>query len=170
MTSDIKRKIVKITYCIYLILLICFIFGNSMSSIDESAEQSTAILDAVNNLVESVGLPFKFEHIFIRKTAHIIEFVTLGASLFGFLVLNKKVKSENCVYCAFFCCLVAMTDETIQFFCERGSMVVDVWLDFVSAVVGISISYLIYYFICKKTDRFSNSMEQSECVIPSSAS
>ena len=144
------KKIIKVLYCLYLILLLCFIFSNSMASKEESAEISSGILTNINDFFDSVGLPFEFEHDFVRKMAHVIEFMTLGISLFGFLALNETVKIKNCVYCAFFSCLVAMTDETIQFFYERGSMVIDVWLDLVSAALGILAAYSIYYIHSQK--------------------
>ncbi len=153
MTNKKKRKIIKILYCVYLVFLICFIFSNSMVSKEESANTSTGVLAFVNNVMESIGIPFSFEHNFIRKAAHVIEFMALGVSLFGFIALDKKVNINNSVYCAFFSCLVAITDETIQYFYERGSMVVDVWLDFASAVLGMLIAQLIYYIVLLKKQK-----------------
>ncbi|MBR6681807.1 MAG: VanZ family protein [Clostridia bacterium] len=145
-----KKNVITILYLVYLVLLICFIFSNSLSDKEASAGKSLAVLEIVNNVAEAVGLPFRFSHVFVRKMGHFLEFFVLGASLFGFAALLKKVNLKNCVYCAFVACLVAMGDETIQYFCERGSMLLDVWLDFASAVVGILISYSIYHFVSIK--------------------
>ncbi len=150
MSTGKKRTIIKILYCVYLVALVCFIFSNSMASKTESAGVSMGILSAINNLIKSIGIPFEFSHSFIRKLAHVIEFMTLGISLFGFLGINKKINIRNCIYSAFFACIVAMTDEMIQYFYERGSMVTDVWLDFLSAVAGILIAYIFYRFILSK--------------------
>ena len=130
--------------------IIVKIFSNSMASKDESAGVSMGILAALNNFIKSIGIPFQFSHLFVRKMAHVIEFMTLGISLFGFLVINKKINVRNCTYLAFFACIVAMTDETIQYFYERGSMVTDVWLDFLSSAVGILIAYIFYRVFSSK--------------------
>lgn len=147
MTKAKKRKLIKILYVVYLALLICFIFSNSMANKEESAGKSLAVLEMINNIAETLGLPFAFSHLFIRKMGHFLEFLTLGISLLVFLILHKKVNFNNCIYCAFVACLVAMGDETIQYFFERGSMLLDVWLDFASAVVGILGAYLVYHFV-----------------------
>ena len=147
MLTEKGKTLIKVLYIVYIILLICFIFSNSMASKEESAGVSEGVLAFVNGVLESVGLPFAFEHSFVRKAAHVIEFMTLGASLFGFLILNKTVSRKNCIYCAFLSSLVAMSDETIQYFFERGSMLLDVWLDSFSAYVGILIVFVIYHFI-----------------------
>ncbi len=150
MTTIEKTKIIKIFYCVYLILLIGFIFNNSMASKEVSAEKSTAVLDSVNKILESAGVEYRLEHVVVRKLGHIIEYFALGASIFGYLVINKTVNFKNCIYCSFVACVIGMIDETIQYYVGRGSMVLDVWLDFVSAVLGISLAYLIYILISKK--------------------
>jgi VanZ family protein len=43
-----------------------------------------------------------------------------------------------------------MTDETIQYFTQRGSRLLDVWLDFSGALTAIIIFYFIYKLIKNK--------------------
>ena len=140
-----KKTIIKeILYIVYLILLIAFIFGNSFASIEESAEDSGRILAFINNILNSLRIPIEFSEFFIRKTAHFIEFFTLGASVFGYVVLFKKVTIPNVIYSIFTSCLIAMLDETIQYFTNRGSMLLDVWLDFFAALISIVLLYVLY--------------------------
>ncbi len=140
-----NNKIVKkILYFVYLLLLLSFIFGNSIASREDSANQSGAIVESINNFLEKVNSPFMIKHVVVRKLAHFTEFFVLGASLFGYLLIDKVVSLNNTFYTVFASCIVAMTDETIQHFSNRGSMLLDVWLDFFSATLAIYTFYLVY--------------------------
>ena len=139
-----KKYVKKLIYCIYLLLLLSFIFGNSIASREDSANQSGAIVESINQILQKVNSPFLIKDIVIRKLAHFTEFFILGASFFGYWVLDKKVSRINSFYSVFASCIVAMTDETIQYFSNRGSMMLDVWLDFFSATLAIFTFYLIY--------------------------
>ena len=148
-----KNKYVKkIIYCLYLLLLLSFIFGNSIASREESANQSGAIVESINQILQKVNSPFLLKDIVVRKLAHFTEFFVLGASFFGYLLIDKKVAPINTFYAVFASCIVAMTDETIQIFSNRGSMLFDVWLDFFSAVLAIYTCYLIF-IIRNKTNK-----------------
>jgi len=138
-----KKKLIKILYCVYLLLYICFIFSNSIKSRELSANDSNYILNALNNFLELIHIPIVLSGLFVRKLAHFTEFFILGLSLSGYLIINKKIERNNFIQISFLSCLVAMTDETIQYFSGRGSMLLDVWLDFSSAVLAI---FLIYLF------------------------
>lgn len=139
-----KKYVKKILYCLYLLLLLAFIFGNSIASREDSANQSGAIVESINQILQKVNSPFLIKDIVVRKLAHFTEFFILGASFFGYWVLDKKVTGINTFYSVFASCIVAMTDETVQIFSNRGSMLLDVWLDFFSATLAIYTFYLIY--------------------------
>lgn len=139
-----NRKLFQILYIVYLIAIVLFIFSNSLPSMEESAETSGRLLNTVNTVLDSVGLPKMESDTLIRKTAHFVEFFVLGASLFGYTILTDKVRYNCSIYCAFASCLIAMADETIQYFSERGSLLTDVWLDLFGAVVAITLFHLIY--------------------------
>ena len=139
-----KKYLKKILYFLYLLLILAFIFGNSIASREDSANQSGAIVESINHILHKVNSPFLIKDIVVRKLAHFTEFFILGASFFGYWVLDKKVSFINTFYSVFASCIVAMTDETIQIFSNRGSMLLDVWLDFFSATLAIFTFYLIY--------------------------
>lgn len=138
-----KKTALKIIYVIYLILLISFIFFNSALNREASSEQSGRVLRFINSFFESVGIPIRVSSLFVRKTAHFIEYFVLGASFKYFFALFRNISIKNAVYSSYCSTLVAMADETIQYFSGRGSMLLDVWLDSFAAFISVIIFYLI---------------------------
>jgi len=134
-----KKIFIKILYLIYITLLIAFIFGNSLKTREASSLQSSFVMDFLNNV-----LHIELNHSFVRKLAHFIEFFVLGCSLYGGFILFNKTTFTHSIYCSYIACIIALTDETIQYFTKRGSMVTDVWLDFLSALSAIIIFSVIY--------------------------
>ncbi|MBQ6702837.1 MAG: VanZ family protein [Clostridia bacterium] len=139
-----KKTLIRIIFAVYLVAFIAFIFSNSLPSIEESAQTSGKALSIINKILDFFGIPTMAGDLIIRKTAHFIEFFILGASLFINALLYTELDKNTAFYCIFASCLVAMTDETIQYFSERGSMLLDVWLDLSGATTAILIFFLIY--------------------------
>ena len=144
-----KRKLIKILYIILLVLYICFIFSNSLKSKESSSNDSASIHMLLNNILAGLNIPIVLSEYFVRKLAHFTEFFILGLSFFGYIRISNKININRCIQICFASCLVAMTDETIQYFSGRGSMLLDVWLDFSSSVLAITLMYLFY----KKTSK-----------------
>lgn len=144
-----KRKLIKILYIVFLILYICFIFSNSLKSKESSSNDSASIHMLLNNILAGLKIPIVLSEYFVRKLAHFTEFFILGLSFFGYIRITNKISINRCIQICFASCLVAMTDETIQYFSGRGSMLLDVWLDFSSSVFAIMLLYLLY----KKTTK-----------------
>lgn len=122
------------------VLVIAFIFGNSLPSIEESKAQSGVLVALLRKMLDPLG---KFSedvfHVFVRKLAHLTEFGLLGFCLGG-LTDGLKPRFWRSVYVFFtlFGVLaVAVTDEFIQSFTGRGSMVSDVILDFSGGLLGL---------------------------------
>ncbi len=153
MKSTRKHTIFKICYILLIIAFVLYIFSNSIESKSESASKSGNIVETINKVLEEVNAPIKLTDVFVRKTAHFVEFFVLGTLLFGFTFFDKKVYYTNEIYACFIACLVAMTDETIQYFSKRGSMLLDVWLDFLSATLAITFFYLIYKIYNKRKQK-----------------
>lgn len=145
-----KRKIFKYLYILLILFFIAFIFSNSLDSMGDSAEKSGRILDFVNGILEKLRSPILFSEVFVRKTAHFLEFFLLGCLLFGYTFYFSKINIKSSVYCSYVATLTAMTDETIQFFSGRGSMLLDVWLDTSATALAIFLLYGLYKM--KKTD------------------
>ncbi|MBQ4116277.1 MAG: VanZ family protein [Clostridia bacterium] len=146
-----KKLFIKVVYILYLVGIIAFIFSNSLPSIEESAESSGRLLGFINGILEACKLPIMTSDVFIRKAAHFAEFFVLGASVCGYSVFDKKLDVNYAIKSVLFSCLIAMSDETIQYFTGRGSMLLDAWLDLFGAVTGIVICYFILKKKLKKT-------------------
>lgn len=105
---------------------LCVIWGHSLQPAVVSSGESGFFLRLLNSL-----LPVELSEFIVRKTAHFTEYVILGIFLSMELSgwVKNVVKAE--VYPLFAGLLVAMCDETIQFFVEgRSCEVRDVWIDF----------------------------------------
>lgn len=131
-----------------IILVHGFIFYNSFQDGETSNEQSGKIEEVVEPVIDAVvgedhGWNVKW---LVRKSAHIIEFATLGFlfSVLAFLV--GKCWGRNILPYGFFYLLAtAVTDEYIQSFTGRTSTVSDVLIDFAGAMLGM----LIGFFVCR---------------------
>ena len=136
--------LLKILYVILVISFIAFIFSNSLESREVSSSKSTGIVEKINEVLEQIHPQLSIKEVFVRKSAHFIEYFILGSLVFGFMIMNRFSKFKYFIYPCFFCCLIAMTDETIQYFSQRGSMLIDVWLDLTSSVFALLMLYLIH--------------------------
>lgn len=136
-----NKKIITGILMSAILLTLCFIFGNSMDSKEVSGQKSAIVKEVVDAVAEALGSEEKVTEHTIRKLAHYLEFSLLGVELAAFCVLWKR----PLVYAAFSGLLVALSDETIQIFSNRGSSVLDVWLDFSGVVTGL----LFFCGICR---------------------
>ena len=144
-------------------LMLVFIWGHSLMSVEQSGAESLQIVEMLKGVFSRVcgllGIGGAVEAVWItdhlvRKTAHFVEFAVLG----GLLCLVCKVcmvtggesgvgksggePTKSGVVRAVCACLLgllaAFLDETLQLFSGRGSMVADVWLDFAGVVCGVA--------------------------------
>ena len=130
----------NVLYYTVLALWIGFIIGQSCLPPGESKAQS----DFVTKIFYALGLTGENLNVIVRKLAHLFEFFVLGGILVTYFpVMKRKVLM---IYPAFFALLVAVTDEFVQLFTGRGSLVQDVVLDFAGAVTAV----LILGFIFKR--------------------
>ena len=79
-----------------------------------------------------------------------VEFFVLGVFVCGFTInlgvmLEKRLVSLPMLIVL----LVAVGDEFIQYFTERGSQVTDVVLDFSGALAGLLFAAILYRIIVK---------------------
>ena len=131
------------------LLTVAFIWGNSLKSIPESAAQSSSIAEKVQTVIDPQqkveSLAF---HDLIRKAAHLVEFFALGLFVCGFtLCLGLKLNKQLVSMPMLMVLLVAVGDEFIQHFTQRGSQVADVALDFGGALAGLLVAWLIFLIL-----------------------
>ncbi|MBQ3133439.1 MAG: VanZ family protein [Clostridia bacterium] len=89
-------------------------------------------------------------HDIIRKIAHLTEYAVLGVLLTVSLVLSRVKLCLSAIWAAGVSLLYAASDEIHQMFIEsRGPGIVDVGIDFVGALIGITFVWLGYkWFSC----------------------
>lgn len=126
-----------------LLLTVAFIFSRSMKCVADSAAESQRVLERIKSFLELfVGQGNVTDHL-VRKLAHFCEFGLLGTELGLLLGLGHRESRRRLICGSLPALLVALTDETIQIFSNRGSQVKDVWLDFAGALCGLAFSALI---------------------------
>lgn len=117
------KKRLTIFLTILIILTLTFIFQNSMESVAQSEEKSTAVMEKVCFLLERVvGKGNVTDHL-VRKLAHFFEFSVLGIemSALSFLHHSPRRTLYFSITLPVFCgLLAALTDETIQIVSARG--------------------------------------------------
>lgn len=152
-----KKRFLTIFLTILIILTLAFIFKNSMESVAQSQEKSTAVMERISFLLENiVGKGNVTDHL-VRKLAHFIEFSVLGAELAALSFLyHWRLKSLclSIVLPLFGGLLAALTDETIQIVSARGSQVQDVWLDFSGVCLGVGMIFALW--LLRKMVRSNN--------------
>lgn len=128
-----RRRIVP---AVFLVLLLIFIWGQSLLPRSASNAQSSFL---ALRIAEWLGRDPSYVNRIVRKCAHLIEFAALGfvlTRLFG----QRKWYLPICVAVGF---SVAFLDETIQIFSGRGSAIADVWLDLCGVVLGTAVGALL---------------------------
>ena len=131
------------------LLTVAFIWGNSLKSIPESAAQSSQVAETVRPVLDPQEKLGKSEfHDLVRKLAHVAEFLALGLFVGGFVVCLSLERNGRLVSLPVLLVLsVAVVDEWIQHFTNRGSRVTDVVLDFAGGLIGLLIAALLYKLI-----------------------
>ena len=146
----------KVRHLLYLfailaLLTVAFIWGNSLKSIPESSAQSSVVADKIQGIVDpQQKVEPSIFHNLIRKLAHVTEFFILGLLVCGFTVclgyeLDKRLISLPMLIVL----LIAVGDEWIQSFAERGSLVTDVAIDFGGALAGLLTAAILHKVILK---------------------
>lgn len=136
-----------IIFALLILMTVGFIWGNSMKTVEQSSTQSTSVAELLRPVLDPHEKLQKPEfHNLVRKLAHVVEFFALGLFVVGFSVsLGAYLAREFVSLPILMVLLVAVTDEYIQYFTGRGSLVTDVVLDFAGSLVGMGVAALILW-------------------------
>lgn len=132
----------KRIFLVLTVLIIVFIFSQSVMSHTASEQESGRVLTAVLSLLAGLGIEINPDalHIIVRKAAHFVEFAALGICTGGYaLNLGYLHERKYLALPAWLTLAVAVSDEFIQGFSGRVSMVSDVVLDYSGALFGLLI-------------------------------
>ncbi|MGM9604961.1 MAG: VanZ family protein [Faecousia sp.] len=124
-------------------LVLCFIWGNSMLTGEESGAISGGLLSW---LIRTFPFLKWLPELLLRKFGHFSEFGLLGFLLAWFFLLQGQRGLHRLTVPVLFGMTAALTDETIQSFSSgRNPSVMDVWIDVGGACAGIALLYGGYY-------------------------
>ena len=139
-----------------LLLVLCFIWGNSALSPAVSGKISAAVGELMAEILgtgdESTtvgGLP-------VRKLGHFFEYAVLGIVVPLFLACIVRMMSLRITLTTTVGFAVPLIDETIQIFSGRGPALRDVWIDIAGYAVGcalIHIALLIVWSVILKSKK-----------------
>ena len=147
--SIMKTKRAVLFAFLFMVILI-FIWGNSSKNFTYSHQVSKLVTERINTLLESLVGSGHITDSIVRKLAHVAEYTVLGGVMVSFLAAKKRRGLQPVLNCLFIGLLVAVVDETIQIFSNRGSSVLDVLLDFSGVCVGALLACWIVSAICRK--------------------
>ncbi len=120
-----------------IVLLLAFIWGNSLLPGEKSDALSRWILEHVLGL-DSGGADFDEGNHMLRKAAHMTEFMLLAA-----LIALRQRRRRRCWLYGLIAVPAAAADETIQRFSNRGSRLSDVGIDCLGVLLGLLLVFLI---------------------------
>ncbi len=134
--------------CIIAITLI-YIWNNSLQSAIVSNGQSKRVLEVIEEVFRTPPLDTEEAQRIVRKAAHVLEFALLGLEMALLLYFTGKMRRQNLMAIFFIGLASAVMDETIQVFSQRGSQVMDIWIDFAGFASGIGITLVAYTLFSK---------------------
>lgn len=153
------KKIIRYILIILIILDCILIYKFSSQQSEQSNESSGRVINfiiEVNPLTKDLSFEEKEELkekivLPIRKTAHFTVYASLGALLYSCTLtydnLNNKKKLIISFILAF---LYACSDEIHQLLVPgRSGRILDIFIDSMGAICGISIVYIIFKLIKK---------------------
>ena len=146
MIIDKKCTIKRIISTFFTVLIITFIFWQSMKPASESSVSSGRVVTLLNNIFSTLGMGEPFTQNFVRTCAHFTEFGILGLSLcFMFNTYIEKMKTTF-VFSLITSVLVAIFDECIQLFSYgRTFQLKDIIIDTSGALIFIMLTSLLLY-------------------------
>jgi len=138
---------IKYVLIVAFVLIVCFIWGNSLLSPEMSGAISGAVKDILAGVFGTDGGESNDTelHFWVRKLAHFLEFAALGlvgSLLLRFYSCDRMIRWTCAAMIGGF---FALTDETIQIFSGRGSSVRDVWIDIAGYIAGCLLAELLIF-------------------------
>ena len=149
--SDKRTRIALTCLTAFIILMLIFIWGNSLMP----AKISSAISSFITKLIGG-----KAAESHVRKVGHFTEFFLLGAGLGAFFTLKGTKKKDKTLYLCLLALFVPLMDESIQMFNDRGPQVKDIWIDIAGYACGcllmLTLIALINYFAALRKRKHKN--------------
>jgi len=135
----------KIFYLLLSLLMIAFIFGNSMMDASDSNNESRFIMNFVRYLLDWLGFHVQISqlHHIVRKCAHFTEFALEAFFVVKALAAFGMRRQTWLAYALLIGLLTAVIDENIQLYSiGRSSQVSDILLDFSGTLAGVIVAWI----------------------------
>lgn len=136
-------KILKAALICLIIGTLAFIFSQSTLPPEVSKAESDAVGEIIEEIIPPETPPGEYVQKNLRKIGHFVEFLILGTEVAVFVIFFAR-KIRYGILSVIFSPLVALCDETIQIFSDRGPSITDVWIDTAGFASASAIAYLIY--------------------------
>lgn len=154
-----KEIVLRVVFTTLTVVLTGFIWIHSLASADESAEESTNVLNFLNALLSKLRFDAELTDFIVRKLAHFLEFTAFGALMSAIYISYTNKLAKNIPTMLFILLAVPVVDETLQYFSPgRSPQVNDVLLDFSGCITGLIFTGLVFTiikFFSKKKNRKS---------------
>ena len=150
-SESMTKKQITLTVLIALtVIFAAVIFYFSMQSGTDSNAESGLIVKLVRPIIDPEGKMTEEEIQYsVRKTAHFTEYFILGALLSAIaLIIPLKFPTPWIFMSLFFTLFTAVTDEYIQSFVERTSLVSDIVLDFSGGISANILAVAVFALVC----------------------
>ncbi len=145
--TEYLRLVLRILLPIACVLVLAFIFSNSLKTGEASSAQSSAVVDAVqavfgviapnSAIATATGEDYQRLHACIRLLAHFAEFALLGA-LFAWCCLSYTTKKAYLLIPAAGVLTVPCIDEWLQSLtAERAAEWKDILVDGAGGICGL---------------------------------
>lgn len=173
--NGIWIRVLRILLTLAYLATLGFIFYNSLQTGAKSAEQSSKVVDTVQDAVSVVapqspiatatGEDYDALHSLIRSMAHFAEFALLGA-LGIWCALSYTDKKPFVFFPLIGAVAVPLADETLQrFVADRGSEWKDVFVDIAGGMSGIIFALgcvFVGVWVCSWIVSIRNKRKQKE--------
>ena len=135
---------VRILLLVLLAVSISHAFIQSSLSQKASSAESNKVGEIVGEIIPPETKPGEYIQTNLRKLAHFTEFANIGtfAVLHAVFYLLKRKWAHILIVPLGM--LIALMDETIQIFSNRGASVSDIWIDVLGYVTAIAAVYAAY--------------------------
>ena len=143
MKTDNTKKIISL---VFTVLITVFIFSMSLLSGDQSGGISSNLSVSIKSIIDSVfvnnNITLEGLHAFIRKGAHVVEYLLLGVSYF----FTAKYWKLSILKVLVIGLITATADELLQNIpADRSASALDIFLyDFGGFIIGFGILILLF--------------------------
>ena len=146
-----KLYIKLAVYIILAVLVIAFIFSNSLKNRAASSEMSTGLAELLKPFFDPFNrMTDEAFHGLLRTLAHGFEFAMLGICSGGIMWCVAEInKKYHIISATLMPLIIAVVDELLQRFNDRASEVQDVLVDFGGAIVGIIAVSIFEYLLSR---------------------